>query len=335
MVHRTEPAWQTPVWQQALSSALTDVDELFEYLQLDKSQLPASIAAAEKFRLRVPRSYADLITKGDPGDPLLLQILPGSEELRKADGFSADPLEELAKHQAAGVIHKYQGRALLIVTGACAINCRYCFRRHYPYAEASAHQGQWQPALEYLHKNKQISEVILSGGDPLALHDGTLSKLVDALQGIPHLKRLRIHSRMPVVLPERVTGELLDLLTRSHLQPVIVLHINHPRELSEAARSSLEVLNAHGVTLLNQSVLLKNINDEPALLARLSETLFSARVIPYYLHMLDRVQGAAHFEVSDARAREIYQQLREMVPGYLLPRLVRDNSETAYKLPIL
>ncbi|MES9878020.1 MAG: EF-P beta-lysylation protein EpmB [Candidatus Sedimenticola sp. PURPLELP] len=334
MIHRTEPSWQTPVWQQALGSAFTDLEELFEYLGLDKALLPAGLAASRSFRLRVPRGYAGLITKGDPADPLLLQILPQGLELEETQGFNTDPVNELDKRQATGVLHKYSGRALLITTGACAINCRYCFRRHYPYAEDSAHQEQWQSALNYLMENNEINEVILSGGDPLAMSDSALNRLVESLQRIPHIERLRIHSRLPVVLPERVTDQLLDLLSGTRLQPVMVLHTNHPRELSMEVKAGLSSLNSHGVSLLNQSVLLRDINDDPKILTELSETLFSARVTPYYLHMLDRVKGAAHFEVSEPMAREIYSSLRKMLPGYLLPRLVRDDGEMPYKLPL-
>ncbi|MES9966303.1 MAG: KamA family radical SAM protein, partial [Sedimenticola sp.] len=237
--------------------------------------------------------------------------------------------------EGPGVLQKYQGRALLLATAACGINCRYCFRRHYPYGDDPAHREQWQPALDYFRENNDISEVILSGGDPLSLSDDTLRDLVDALAEIPHVRRLRIHSRLPVVLPERITGELLDLLGDSWLQPVMVLHVNHPRELSDTALEALSALNTSGVTLFNQSVLLKGVNDDPEILARLSESLFAARVIPYYLHLLDRVQGAAHFEVSQEQARKTYHSLRKMVPGYLLPRLVRDDGELPYKLPIL
>ncbi|MES9957645.1 MAG: EF-P beta-lysylation protein EpmB [Sedimenticola sp.] len=335
MIHRTEPAWQTPVWQQSLNSAFNDVEALFDYLELDKSLLPASLASAKAFRLKVPRGYAELITKGDPNDPLLLQVLPRGVELEDAPGFTTDPLGELKRREGPGVLQKYQGRALLLATAACGINCRYCFRRHYPYGDDPAHREQWQPALDYFRENNDISEVILSGGDPLALSDDTLRDLVEALAEIPHVRRLRIHSRLPVVLPERITGELLNLLGDSWLQPVMVLHVNHPRELSDAALEALSALNTSGVTLFNQSVLLKGVNDDPEILARLSESLFAARVIPYYLHLLDRVQGAAHFEVSQEQARKTYQDLRKMVPGYLLPRLVRDDGELPYKLPIL
>ncbi|MES9937315.1 MAG: EF-P beta-lysylation protein EpmB [Sedimenticola sp.] len=335
MIHRTEPAWQTPVWQQSLNSAFNDVEALFDYLELDKSLLPASLASAKAFRLKVPRGYAELITKGDPNDPLLLQVLPRGVELEDAPGFTTDPLGELKRREGPGVLQKYQGRALLLATAACGINCRYCFRRHYPYGDDPAHREQWQPALDYFRENNDISEVILSGGDPLSLSDDTLRDLVEALAEIPHVRRLRIHSRLPVVLPERITGELLDLLGDSWLQPVMVLHVNHPRELSDAALEALSALNTSRVTLFNQSVLLKGVNDDPDILARLSESLFAARVIPYYLHLLDRVQGAAHFEVSQEQARKTYQSLRKMVPGYLLPRLVRDDGELPYKLPIL
>jgi len=335
MIHRTESAWQTPDWQRALSEAFTDPEALFDYLHLDKSLLPAARAASKQFQMKVPRSYAALIRPGDLSDPLLRQVLPLGEELQPAPGFTTDPVGDLAAQEAPGVLHKYEGRALLVTTAACAINCRFCFRRHYPYAEASAHRDQWRAALDYIARNQDIREVILSGGDPLSLPDRLLASLSGSLEKIPHVKRLRIHTRLPVMLPERLTGELLRWLTGSRLQAVLVFHINHPREVSNAFARQLTQLSGKGVTLLNQTVLLKGVNDEVETLTALSEALFSAGILPYYLHLLDRVQGAAHFEVDIEQAKSLHQALRGKLPGYLLPQLVHEQAGEPSKTPVV
>ena len=234
-----------------------------------------------------------------------------------------------------GLLHKYTNRALLLVTSACAIHCRYCFRRNFPYTEARAEDHQFQAALDYLRAHPEVDEVILSGGDPLVLTDRRLAELVAALGSLPALRRLRIHTRLPVVLPQRFTPELLSALTCSRLDPVMVIHANHPREISPQVRAALATAKAAGFTLLNQAVLLKGVNDAPDTLTALSEELFEAGVLPYYLHLLDRVEGAGHFEVSEARARALHRELRARLPGYLVPRLVREQAHAASKLPLV
>jgi EF-P beta-lysylation protein EpmB len=261
--------------------------------------------------------------KGDPRDPLLRQVLPLGEELVAAPGFVADPLAELAALPARGLLHKYEGRVLLIATGACAVNCRYCFRRHFPYAEEAAGEG-FEEALAYVAGDPSIEEVILSGGDPLLLPDRTLSGLAESLAAIPHVARLRVHSRTPVVLPERVDAGLLAWLAGTRLAPVLVIHANHAREIDAAVAAAMAELRAAGVTLLNQSVLLEGVNDSVEALADLSRALFAAGVLPYYLHHLDRVAGAAHFEVGEERARRLVGEVAARLPGYLVPRLVRE-----------
>jgi EF-P beta-lysylation protein EpmB len=262
--------------------------------------------------------------RGDPRDPLLRQVLPLAEEHLAAPGFSTDPVGDLAAMASPGVLHKYQGRVLLTATGACAVHCRYCFRRHFPYTESSAGTDHWQAALDYLAQEPSLREVILSGGDPLTLSERRLAEFIRAAAGIAHLERLRIHTRLPVVLPERITPELVRTLSSTRLSTVVVIHANHANEIDDAVIDALAPMRAAGVTLLNQSVLLRDVNDSAGALVALSETLFAAGVLPYYLHLLDRVQGAAHFEVPEDEARALMQQLTSRLPGYLVPRLVRE-----------
>lgn len=313
-----------PRWQQALARAVRDPAELLQLLQLDPALLPAARAAAKLFPLRVPRGYVARMRCGDPTDPLLAQVLPLAAECEDAPGFLDDPVGDLAAMTDNGVLHKYHGRVLLITTGACAINCRYCFRRHFPYPDASAGGQRWRSALDYLAAHPEVDEVILSGGDPLALSDRRLDDLVRRLEAIPHLKRLRVHSRLPIVLPERVDEAMLAWFTGSRLQPVMVVHANHPNELDDDTNAALRRLCTAGATVLNQTVLLRGVNDDTAVLARLSERLFAAGALPYYLHLLDRVRGAAHFEVQATQARQLAAELAARLPGYLVPKLVQE-----------
>lgn len=324
---------QTP-WQQTLTAAFTHLDELLNYLKLEPSQLGPVHQITKQFGLRVPRGFAARMKKGDPRDPLLLQVLPQAIELQQQQGFSANPVGDLEAQVTPGVLHKYHGRALIIATGACAVHCRYCFRRHYPYDEGIASPRQWNRILDYLRADPSISEVILSGGDPLMVNDARLASWLGRLSKIPQLRRLRLHTRLPVVLPERITPELLALLADSPLQNVIVIHTNHPNELSSPVVSALARLRETNSLLLNQAVLLRGINDTVETLASLSEGLFAAGVLPYYLHLLDRVAGAAHFEVAEASAKVLYRQLLVQLPGYLVPKLVREKAGEYSKLPI-
>ncbi|PIE83436.1 MAG: EF-P beta-lysylation protein EpmB [Candidatus Contendobacter odensis] len=320
-------------WQQAMANAIRDPAELLKVLHLDPESLPIASLAATQFSLRVPRGLVAQMRQGDPNDPLLRQVWPRAAETADVSGFVADPVGDQQARTAPGVLHKYQGRALLIVTGACAVHCRYCFRREYPYSD-HAGMDNWQPALAYLKADASIDEIILSGGDPLSLSNQRLSVLLAQLAVIPHLQRLRIHTRQPVVLPERVDGELLTLLMKSRLQKIIVIHANHPREISAAVSLALSRLSSTGATLLNQSVLLRGVNDCAETLAVLSKVLFTAGVLPYYLHALDRVRGSAHFEVKEKRASAIMEALRQRLPGYLVPRFVREQPDQLSKIPI-
>ncbi len=334
MITRSEPIRQIPAWQQALAAAISDPAELLAELQLDAKTITMAPDPSAGFPLRVPRGFVARMRKGDPNDPLLRQVLPLDEEHMFTPGYAHDPLQEQDTMPVPGLLHKYHGRALLTATGACAIHCRYCFRRHFPYSDANPAPGQWQKALEYLGAHEDIHEVILSGGDPLSLSDARLADLSTRLQDIPHLRRLRIHSRTPVVLPERVDEALLAWISASRLRTVLVIHANHAAEIDEAVQTAMRRLASVGVTLYNQTVLLKGVNDDATVLAALSERLFEAGVTPYYLHMLDRVQGAAHFEVNETKARTIVEELYGLLPGYLIPRLVREEPQRASKTPL-
>ncbi len=274
------------------------------------------------------------MVKGDPRDPLLLQVLPLVAEDQLQPGFTVDPLGEQMTNVETGVIHKYHGRVLLLAASGCAINCRYCFRRHFPYSENRLGRSQWQSALNYIAQDTSITEVILSGGDPLMLQDERLAELVESIADIAHVQRLRVHSRLPVVIAERLTAQLTDILTRTRLRSTLVLHVNHPHELTPEHAQRLAVMRQAGVTLLNQTVLLKGVNDSGEVLIELSEQLFNHHLLPYYLHVLDRVQGAQHFDVSSAEAYALYQQMLAKLPGYLVPKLVREEAGQPHKTPL-
>jgi EF-P beta-lysylation protein EpmB len=323
----------TPVWQTLLANGVRCSDELLRQLAIDPDQLKLRPLAGD-FPLRVPAGFVRRMVKGDSNDPLLLQVLPVNAETTIVNGYNNDPLGELDVMPSPGLLHKYHGRALLTVTGACAIHCRYCFRRHFPYSDANPSTGHWEQAISYLANHPDINEIILSGGDPLTLTDSRLQQLTDRLVELPHLKTLRIHTRLPIVLPERVDDGLLAWIGQQGMKVVMVVHCNHPNEIDTTVTTAMQRLVKAGVTLLNQSVLLRGINDDVDTLARLSETLFDAGVLPYYLHQLDRVQSAAHFEVDDTMACELLTALRERLPGYLVPRLVREIPGEHSKTPL-
>jgi L-lysine 2,3-aminomutase len=315
---------QPPSWQQALRDAVRDPRELLSLLGLEKAALAVSAEAAAQFPLRVPRGFVARMRHGDPQDPLLRQVLPLDEEMRPVPGFSLDAVGDAAAVAGHGVIHKYQGRALLVATGSCAVHCRYCFRRHFPYAEQTAAAGGWRQAIAVVREDASITEVILSGGDPLSLSTAKLEELTTLLRDIDHLRRLRIHTRLPVVLPERVDEPLLAWISSLPWPVAVVLHANHAREFDAGVDEALRRLRGAGASLLNQAVLLRGVNDSVAALAALSERGFEAGVLPYYLHQLDRVSGAAHFEVDDHQARRLHAGLVGRLPGYLVPKLVRE-----------
>ena len=324
------PAPTTAAWHRELAAAIHNPAELATQLALPPVRVTAMASADTAFRVLVPRGFLARMRKGDPDDPLLRQVLPSARELDPQPvRYMTDPLAEVDAHRTPGLLVKYHGRALLVTSSACAVHCRYCFRRHFPYAESNPSSAQWREALSAIAADQTVSEVILSGGDPLSLVDRRLAALCEQLDRIPHLRRLRIHTRMPIVLPERVVPALLDWLGGTRLQTVMVVHANHANEIDATVVEALAQVAERGVTLLNQAVLLKGVNDSVEALADLSEALFQARVLPYYLHILDPVQGAAHFDVSRLRAGTLMHGLRALLPGYLVPRLVWERPGAA------
>jgi len=324
-------------WQRDLAGAISSPAELLASLGLDVALLAPAQAAATSFELRVPRSFVARMRRGDIHDPLLRQVLPQAAELLETPGFVSDPLEERAALRAPNLLQKYAGRALLITTQACAIHCRYCFRREFPYsaqqlAAEEGESGRWQAALKIIAGDASIEEVILSGGDPLSLSDARLTQLTDAIAAVPHVQRIRLHTRQPVVLPSRVDAGLLAWLRGIQRPTVIVLHVNHPQEIDADVRAACAMLRSAGVMLLNQSVLLKGVNDDADTLAQLSRALVDAGVMPYYLHLPDRVRGTAHFEVDEVVAQRLIADLKTRLSGYLVPRLVREVPGASSKV---
>ncbi len=324
---------KTGSWLQQLATGISDPLELLQILNIDPTPWQKGFAARKLFAQRVPRSFVDRMEKGNPDDPLLRQVLPVRSEFEVHTGYSTDPLDE-QNNPVPSLLHKYHNRALLIVKGGCAINCRYCFRRHFPYQENKGNKATWLPALEYIKNHPQLDEIIFSGGDPLMAKDHELAWLVEQLEHIPHLKTLRIHSRLPVVIPARITAELCQLLTNSRFNTVLVTHINHANEINPELSQALHRLKMTNTTLLNQGVLLKGVNDSATEQIKLSQALFQAGVLPYYLHLLDKVQGAAHFYVSDEQARSIMQEMMTKVSGYLVPTLAREIGGELSKTPL-
>ena len=320
-------------WLKQLSNAISDPTKLLEALEIDPTPWQAGFAARNLFALRVPLSFVERMEKGNPHDPLLRQVLPLSEEFEVHEGYSADPLEE-QDNAIPGLLHKYKNRALMIVKGGCAVNCRYCFRRHFPYQDNKGSKSVWQTSLEYVAQHPEINEVLLSGGDPLMAKDSELKWLVNAIESIPHIKTVRIHSRLPVVIPARITDELCQILSTTRLNVVLVNHINHANEINDELKLALSKLRRSGVILLNQGVVLKGVNNCVNSLKNLSESLFDAGVLPYYMHVLDKVQGAAHFYISDEEAKQHMQGLMAEVSGYLVPKLTREIGGRSSKTPL-
>lgn len=321
-------------WQKKLAQGFSTVASLLEYLELPQT---LGEALAEKaFPTRVPLSYAQRMQKNNPRDPLLLQVLSTASELSSAQGYVTDPLEEKKSNPQKGIIHKYKGRLLITLTGACAVNCRFCFRRHFPYQDNNIGRNGLHGLANYIRNDPSITEVILSGGDPLLAADAVFMELLQLLEQIEHVHTLRMHSRIPVVFPARIDERFLKIFSETRLKKVLVLHINHPQELADAeVKSVLTSLAAQDFFLLNQSVLLAGINDDASILAELSQRLFQHRILPYYLHILDKVQGAAHFDMDLSQAKEIFYTLQKLVPGYLLPRLVKEEPGKLSKTLIL
>ncbi|REL31637.1 EF-P beta-lysylation protein EpmB [Thalassotalea euphylliae] len=320
-------------WQKELADVVTDPRELLELLAIDPEQYLEHLNARKLFPVRVPRPFISRMKQGDINDPLLKQVMPVSDEFIELDGFVSDPLGE---HQTAaeGLLHKYKHRVLMIVKSGCAVNCRYCFRRHFPYQDNSPNKAHWQQALNYIAERNEINEVIFSGGDPLMANDQHLQWLIEQISAIAHVTRLRIHTRLPVVIPARITDSLVNMLANTRLKATMVFHINHPNEIDQQVEYAIEKLRAKRIPLFNQNVLLKGVNDNAQTLAELSERLFDAGIQPYYLFLLDKVKGATHFDMSEARAISIVNELMTILPGYLMPKLVREIAGEPNKTPI-
>ncbi len=325
---------QESSWQSEMMDAFRDVETLLDYLELDGAGRQQVLSLPGDFKLLAPKPYVDKIKKGDWDDPLLKQILPLDIELQQFEGFTMDPVGDANASIATGVLQKYQGRVLLITTGACAVHCRYCFRRHFPYAESMADKRHWQDTLRQIKKDRSVHEVILSGGDPFMLPDERLASMCHDLAAIPHIKTLRFHTRLPVILPRRINDAFFSWLDQLNVRKVVVVHANHANEIDEQTGAVLKRLAAHQVTVLNQSVLLKGVNDNARALLELSQRLFEFGVLPYYLHVLDKVQGAAHFDVDEKRAMALLRSLKQSLPGYLVPKLVKEVSGERSKLSL-
>lgn len=325
---------QQPRWQKILAEGVSSIDELVTILELDATLLAISNAASQQFPLRVPRGFVARMKKGDINDPLLRQILPLQDEIDSHPLYSVDPLQELAANPLPGLLHKYVGRVLITLTGICPINCRYCFRRHFPYLENKPVKENWQQILDYISSDASISEVILSGGEPLLLNDQQLEQRIAQLAMIPHLHTLRFHTRIPIVLPQRITPEFVANLANSRLQIVMVTHCNHPQEIDQSVEQGIKLLRDHQIMLLNQAVLLKGVNDSVETLVSLSHVLFRLGILPYYLHYPDKVQGTHHFTPDITHAQQLMRQVSERLPGYLVPKLVYEQSGAKSKLVI-
>lgn len=318
-------------WQDALRSAIRDPVELCRILRLPRHFEAAAVEASRQFPLFVPRNYIARMRLGDVRDPLLRQVLPLQDESADVAGFTRDPVGDMLSKKESGIIQKYHSRVLIITTGACGVHCRYCFRRHFPYSAVPRGSDDWSAWIAEIHRDTAIDEVILSGGDPLTLVDSQLARLAEMIAGVPHVRRLRIHTRMPIVVPTRVTRDLIEWLTGQRTTPVMVVHANHAQELDANVQRSMTALADAGVLLLNQSVLLRGVNDDAETLVELSRRLLDCRVLPYYLHQLDRVAGAAHFEVPVERGIALVEQMRSRLPGYAVPRYAREVAGEAAK----
>lgn len=326
------PTQPVQTWQQQLRDCIQSAQALLDLLGLKPTDVGLSDAACRDFPLKVPLSFVRRMAAGKPDDPLLRQVLALKEEDIISPGYTADPVGEVAhSNPLSGLLHKYHGRALLIVSGGCAIHCRYCFRRHFPYQENRNTRSQWRTTLQYIAQDTSIEEVILSGGDPLIATDEHLATLVKQIADIAHVRKLRIHTRLPIVLPDRVTNTLIDAIAHPGLDTIVVLHCNHANEIDEEVRLALQSMRNRNITLLNQAVLLAGINNTLAAQIDLQQAVFHAGALPYYLHLLDKVQGAAHFDVPVAEALSLHRKLQARLPGYLVPRLAKEEKGASGK----
>ncbi len=322
-------------WQSLLADAIRDPNQLIDYLKLPKNYINKIRQDNDNFKLLATKSYLDKIEKGNINDPLLLQILPSKQELNHSKYYVSDPVGDKEAEISPGVLQKYHGRALIVTTGVCAIHCRYCFRQEFPYAELNPAKNNWRETIRIIANDTSLHEVILSGGDPLVLSDERLSSLCNQLADIPHIKTIRFHSRLPIVLPERIDNNFLTWFRQLKVNKVLVIHANHANEIDEKVGDKLRLLSCSKCVLLNQSVLLKGVNNNTQVLEELSHVLFKYQALPYYLHLLDKVTGAAHFDVNEAKAIKIIEELRVKLPGYLVPKLVREISGKRSKTAVV
>lgn len=315
-------------WQTQLSECISSISELCDYVGISRLNIETP------FKIKVPKAFADRIQKNNPEDPLLLQVLTQTQELEITEGFCADPLQEKSFNPLPGLLHKYHGRVLVMLHGTCAIHCRYCFRRSFPYENNKPGLSGFKKIIDYLNQDPSIEEIIFSGGDPLINSDSMLSSLLSQLNTIPHLKRIRFHTRLPIVLPDRITDELITALKTTHCQLIMVIHSNAAEEVDHSVYLALQKLKPHMI-LLNQAVLLKNINDTKEKQIKLHKRLFECGVLPYYLHLLDKVEGIAHFEVSQEQAKKLMLEIQAELPGYLVPKLAQEVPKEKSKKVIL
>ena len=335
MIHRTATLLHQNDWKSQLRYAITDPKQLSELLKLTNKQQKGLIEAHKSFPLKIPHAVLDRIEKGNINDPVLLQYMPQVKEITQSAGFSNDPVGDIAASPCNGLLHKYSSRALIIASQVCAVHCRYCFRRHFPYSEMQLSKDHSRNIINYLQQHVEINEIILSGGDPLSLDDNKLEQLIYSLESVKHIRTLRIHTRLPIVIPDRITSKLLSLLDATRFKTVIVIHSNHANELDDNVCKSMQTLSQHCDALLNQSVLLQSVNSNTEALIQLSQRLFECNVMPYYLHLLDKVQGASHFDTDETDAKQLLSEIRKQLPGYLVPQLVKELSGEASKTPVL
>jgi len=280
------------------------------------------------FKVKIPEYFKNKIDFNNPIDPLLLQVIPSELEAIETPGFNYNPLEESKYNPVPGLLHKYKTRVLIMLTTNCSINCRYCFRRHFDYKSNNIALKEFDKIIDYIKQNKNINEVIYSGGDPLLASDKYINNITQKIAQIPHIKYIRIHTRIPIVDPKRITQEFCDIFIPEKInnkKTILVTHCNHPDELDEHIKSKMDLLNKNNFTLLNQSVLLKNINDNSEILVNLSYKLFNCGIMPYYIHMLDPVQNAAHFQVDVNIAIKLMKQIKAELPGFLVPKLMQEK----------
>lgn len=334
MIPRTATLLHKNDWKSALRNTINTPQQLAQAISLSQEAYKGLMHATELFPLKIPISVLSRIQENHLDDPVLRQYLPTEKEMQEHPDYQIDPVGDLNASPLPGIIHKYQSRALIITSQVCAVHCRYCFRRHFPYQDMQLTSKHQEKIIAYLRENPALNEIILSGGDPLSLDDEKLYELIQALESVSHIKTLRIHSRLPIVIPSRVTDRLLDILKNSRFKTVMVLHCNHANEIDEDVESACLKLKQHTDALLNQSVLLRSINDSADVLAELSYRLFDCGVIPYYLHLFDKVQNAAHFDISAKQATIIVDNLRKKLPGYLVPKLVTEIAGEPCKTPV-